>query len=83
MENGDVVLTVADSGIGIPEKELPRVFDEFFRGSNARTATDSGTGLGLSIARFIAEKHGGAIKVNSVEGEGTIFTVRIPAIIGQ
>jgi signal transduction histidine kinase len=67
VEDSDVVLTVADSGIGIPEKELPRVFDEFFRASNARTITDTGTGLGLSIARFIAEKHGGSIMVNSEE----------------
>lgn len=81
--NGDVVLTVADSGIGIPEKEIPQVFDEFFRASNARSATDAGTGLGLPVARFIAEKHGGAITVNSEEGEGTVFTVRIPAIAGQ
>ncbi len=78
--DGDLVLTVADSGIGIPETELPRVFDEFFRASNARKATDSGTGLGLPIARYIAEKHDGSMTANSVEGEGTIFTVRIPVI---
>jgi signal transduction histidine kinase len=81
--NGDVVLTVADSGIGIPEKELPRIFDEFFRASNAGKTTDTGTGLGLAVAKFIAEKHGGEIRVNSVEGEGTIFTVRMPAITGE
>jgi signal transduction histidine kinase len=83
VENGDVVLTVADSGIGIPEKDLPRVFEEFYRSPKARAVSESGTGLGLPIARFIAEKHGGSIDVNSVEGEGTIFTVRIPSIPGK
>lgn len=81
VDEDDLVLTVADSGIGIPDAELPRVFDEFFRASNARKATDSGTGLGLPIARYIAEKHNGSMTANSVEGEGTIFTVRIPAIV--
>lgn len=76
----DVILTVADSGIGIPEAELPKIFDEFYRAGNALEATATGTGLGLPIARFIVGKHGGDISVNSVEGEGSVFTVRIPAI---
>ncbi len=76
--DNEIALSVADSGIGIPEKDLPRVFEEFYRASNARISTSSGTGLGLPIAKFIVEKHGGSISVNSVEGEGTVFTVRIP-----
>ncbi|MHB9030613.1 MAG: sensor histidine kinase [Candidatus Latescibacterota bacterium] len=79
-QNGEVVLTIADSGIGIPEQDLPRVFDEFYRATNARKENSTGTGLGLPIVKFIVEKHGGSVTVNSVEGEGTVFTVRLPAI---
>ena len=75
----DVILTVADTGIGVPEKELSRLFNEFFRASNARKFTASGTGLGLPITRFIVENHGGSISANSIEGEGSVFTARIPA----
>jgi signal transduction histidine kinase len=74
----DVILTVADTGIGVPEKELPKLFNEFFRASNARRYTTSGTGLGLPITRFIVENHSGTITANSIEGEGSVFTVRIP-----
>jgi len=79
-DDKDVILTVADTGIGIPEKELPRLYNEFFRASNARKFTTAGTGLGLPITKFIVEKHGGAINANSIEGEGSVFTVRIPAV---
>lgn len=81
--DSEIVLSVADSGIGIPERDIPQIFNEFFRASNARGVTDTGTGLGLPIARFIVEKHGGTIQVNSVEGEGTVFTIRIPALAKQ
>lgn len=76
----DVILTVADTGIGIPEDELPKIFNDFYRAKNARKFFISGTGLGLSISKAIVEKHGGKITVNSTEGEGTIFTVYLPAI---
>jgi two-component system phosphate regulon sensor histidine kinase PhoR len=79
-ESGEVVLTVADNGIGIPEQDIPRIFDEFYRAKNARKENSSGSGLGLPIAKFIVEKHSGSITLNSVEGEGTVFTVRLPAI---
>jgi signal transduction histidine kinase len=81
VEDSSIVLTVADSGIGIPESDLPRIFNEFYRAGNARRMTTSGTGLGLAITRFIVEKHGGDIQVNSVEGEGTIFTVKLPVYV--
>ncbi len=77
--NDLTALTIADSGIGIPEKEISRVFEEFYRGSNAYKVS-SGTGLGLPIVKFIVDKHGGAVSVNSVEGEGTVFTITLPAM---
>ncbi len=72
-DNGDIVLTVADSGIGIAEEHLPFLFDRFYR---ARTGKE-GNGLGLAIAKAITESHGGSISVKSVEGEGSEFIVRL------
>jgi heavy metal sensor kinase len=66
---------VKDSGIGIPEKDLPHVFDRFYRADRSRSKGKTGTGLGLSIARWIAEAHGGNLTVESVEGEGSTFTL--------
>jgi signal transduction histidine kinase len=73
----DVVLTVEDQGIGIPAADLPRVFDQFYRGRNAEGV--SGTGLGLTGVRQIVEQHGGAISIQSEEGKGTVVTIRLPA----
>lgn len=78
-ENSDSVLvSVADTGIGVPEQELPRIFDEFYRASNARACEKDGSGLGLSIARQIVERHGGQITAESRLGLGTkiVFTLR-------
>jgi signal transduction histidine kinase len=72
------VVEVADTGVGIPEDEVPLLFTRFFRSSSARDAGVPGTGLGLTIARTIAEAHGGTIMVESREGEGTRFTVSLP-----
>jgi len=69
---------VADTGIGIPEEELPHIFDRFFRGEKPRSMQISGTGLGLSIANEIVELHGGLVTVTSQVNEGTTFTVRLP-----
>jgi two-component system sensor histidine kinase BaeS len=69
---------VRDTGIGIEPDEQPRVFDRFYRGDLAR-ARPGGTGLGLAIARLLVEQHGGTISVASAIGEGSEFTVRIPA----
>ncbi len=71
------VFTVQDHGIGIPEKDLPELFEAFHRGTNVGEIP--GTGLGLVISKRCAELHGGSIQVKSAPGEGTTFTVRIPA----
>jgi signal transduction histidine kinase len=72
-------LQVEDTGIGIPAADLPRVFEEFFRASNARERVPAGTGLGLAIVRSAAEQHGGTVEVSSEPGRGTCFTVELPA----
>lgn len=72
------VLEVADCGIGIPEDSLETIFERFYRVDKSHSGEISGTGLGLAITRSAIILHRGAIKANSVEGEGTIFTVRIP-----
>jgi len=74
----DVFMTVADTGIGIPEAEQGRLFDRFFRGAGARGRAIRGTGLGLHIAATIIANHGGDISVDSVVGQGSVFTVRLP-----
>lgn len=69
---------VTDTGIGIPSENLPHIFDRFYRVDKARTRAQGGSGLGLSIAKWIAQAHGGAIRVTSKVGEGTTFTVTLP-----
>jgi signal transduction histidine kinase len=71
------LLSVRDPGIGIPETDLPHVFDRFYRGANV-AGRFAGTGLGLAGARQIVEQHDGAISVESSEGIGSTFTVRLP-----
>ena len=75
METG-AVLRVADTGGGIREEDLPKIWSRFFRADASRSST--GTGLGLSMARWIAQVHGGTITVESVYGQGSVFTVTIP-----
>lgn len=77
-EADEVILTVADDGIGIPSADLNRIFDRFYRGGNGRRALPS-SGLGLTIAQAAIEQHGGSIRVESREGEGSTFTVTLPA----
>ncbi|MHC5544618.1 sensor histidine kinase, partial [Singulisphaera rosea] len=74
-----LTLTVADSGIGIPEEHWPELFERFYRVDPVRSRELGGSGLGLSIARWIVEAHGGTITFTSVFGEGTTFTVHLPA----
>ena len=77
---GDVVrLAVRDEGIGIPTRELERIFERFYRVDRARSRQTGGTGLGLAIVRHVARNHGGAVLVDSREGEGSMFTLVIPA----
>jgi signal transduction histidine kinase len=71
-------VTVIDHGIGIPEEERGRVFERFFRASNAHSITDTGIGLGLSICRRIVEEHGGTIGFEPTPGGGSTFSVRLP-----
>jgi signal transduction histidine kinase len=71
------VLTVRDRGLGIPARDLPRIFEHFHRAANVAGAIP-GTGVGLAGARQIVEQHGGTISVESREGEGSTFTVRLP-----
>ena len=76
-EGDEAVLAVADHGIGIPTAEMERIFERFQRAANV-VGRIKGTGLGLASARHIVEAHQGTIRVESREGEGTIFTVRLP-----
>jgi two-component system sensor histidine kinase SenX3 len=78
-----VDLVVTDSGIGIPTRDLDRIFERFYRVDRARSRETGGTGLGLSIVRHVATNHGGQVSVRSVEGEGSVFTLRIPAKGGE
>lgn len=76
---GTATLTVADTGIGIPEDERDRLFERFFRSSTARTAGIPGTGLGLAVVRAIVDRHGGRVEAApGPGGVGTVFTVELP-----
>ena len=72
------VVSVADTGIGVPEADKDRIFERFYRVDKARSRETGGTGLGLAITKSVVLMHQGALKIQSKEGEGTIFTVRIP-----
>lgn len=78
----DVEIAVADNGIGIPARDLPRIFERFYKVDRSRTATRDGlrgTGLGLAIAKHIVEAHGGKLRVESSEGQGSTFYFTLPS----
>ena len=79
VEGKEVRVRIADSGIGIPKSDLPKIFDKFYRSDAAKEASLSGTGLGLAVARYIVETHGGRVEVESIEGSGSTFTVYMPS----
>ena len=71
-------ITITDNGVGIPEEDLPHLFERFYRVEKARSSDKGGTGLGLAIAKEFAAAHGGDIRVSSIVGKGTTFTVTLP-----
>ena len=77
-EDGKVILEVMDTGMGIPQRDLPRVFERFYRVDRARSRETGGTGLGLAIVRHVAENHGGEVTVQSELSAGSTFVVRLP-----
>lgn len=76
----NIIVRVSDTGMGIPESELPHIFGRFYKADKARTRSRSGSGLGLAIVKKIVELHEGTIDVHSRVSEGTVFTVRLPRI---
>ena len=79
-EGDSVFVVVADKGIGIASADQERIFERFFRVDRARSRLTGGTGLGLSIVRHVIDNHGGRISVRSAEGEGSTFTIELPAL---
>jgi heavy metal sensor kinase len=78
-ENGTVILTVADTGVGIAPEEAPHIFERFYRADKSRARANGRAGLGLAICKAIVDAHGGSIEVTSTPGNGAVFTVRHPA----
>jgi two-component system sensor histidine kinase SenX3 len=78
-----VEFTVKDFGLGIPSRDLDRVFERFYRVDRARSRDTGGTGLGLAIVRHVANNHGGDVSVTSIEGEGSTFALKIPKFVVQ
>ena len=79
---GRVTVAVRDTGIGIPERDQPRVFERFYRVDKARSRELGGTGLGLAIVKHLAQSLGGQVAVESRLGAGSTFRVRLPATAG-
>ena len=77
-EGGELQLEVEDRGIGIPARDLERIFERFYRVDQARSRRTGGTGLGLSIVRHVAANHGGRITARSCEGQGSTFVLTVP-----
>jgi heavy metal sensor kinase len=80
--DGNAIVEIEDTGLGISEDELPRIFDRFYRADQARSREIRGSGLGLAIARWIAEMHKGTIEAESKVGEGTRMRIKLPIVTG-
>lgn len=79
-QNSSAAINVTDNGLGIPENDLPHVFDAFYRIDRGEVQREEGSGLGLSIVKTIVEQHGGTIEVKSAEGQGSTFIVLLPLV---
>ncbi|WP_341716212.1 SpoIIE family protein phosphatase [Micromonospora sp. FIMYZ51] len=77
-EDGQAVVRIADTGIGVPEEEMPRLFERFHRIENAQSRSNEGSGIGLALVKELVALHGGTITADSALGEGTVFTIRLP-----
>jgi signal transduction histidine kinase len=77
-EDDMAVVTVADQGTGIPARDLPRIFERFYRVEAARSRRSGGTGLGLAIVKHVVERHGGGVEVESELGAGSMFRLWLP-----
>jgi len=80
LEGNWVKIAVADTGIGIPQSELGRIFERFYRVDKARSRAGGGTGLGLAIVKHIVEGHGGRIEVESSLNKGSVFSFTLPVV---
>jgi two-component system sensor histidine kinase SenX3 len=78
VRDGRLAVAVRDAGIGIPSRDLERIFERFYRVDKARSRATGGTGLGLAIVRHVAQAHGGEVTVESIEGEGSTFRLVLP-----
>ena len=81
--DGEGILTVTDTGMGIPGRDMGRIFERFYRVDVARSRQTGGTGLGLAIVKHVAERHGGQVTVRSLLGEGSTFELRVPLAGGS
>jgi two-component system sensor histidine kinase SenX3 len=78
-DDGWIEIIVTDTGVGSPPRDIDRIFERFYRVDRARSRDTGGTGLGLSIVRHVATNHSGEVTVHSREGEGSVFTIRVPS----
>ena len=79
-KGNQALISIHDTGFGIPEADLPHIFDHFYRVDKARNRSDGGSGLGLSLAKSFTVAHGGTLEVTSVEGTGSTFTIKLPVV---
>jgi PAS domain S-box-containing protein len=77
----EVIISIVDDGIGIQNKDIPHIFERFYRTDDARNVNHEGTGLGLAISKWIVDSHNGTISVKSKEKKGTTFTITLPVIV--